>query len=422
MNMTRMVMMTILSILMVLVFKFSFLLGTFCPIMYTKWWLFSSFSILMSLSALMMVLVLMLLASPSGSYYLLLLSSGLIPVMFFNSGHWATMLIFYELSLVPISWMILILGKQPERLRASRFILLYTVLFSVPFILSLQTLMEKFNVLWVWELTMLVYFFDLPSFCGWGMGLGFLVKVPMIFLHYWLPKAHVEASTSGSVLLAGVLLKMGALGLYQLSFLFSSLYGAMLWWILLGLSAVGGGLAALQALLATDMKIIVALASVSHMNFSLTVYTVLTILSTKSFIMYNFAHSVVSSSLFFLVSEMYAQSNSRSILMNKGKASSTPIKWVAYLLWAANMSLPPFMSFIAEILGLMSVSTMSIFVVAPVLTYIILSSLYSVMNMVVLTGSKPSGIGTKMSIKSGLTFFVLIMIPFVSTWSTMSFS
>ncbi|WP_279589382.1 proton-conducting transporter membrane subunit, partial [Bacillus albus] len=135
----------------------------------------------------------------------------------------------YEMRLIPVRIMILISGKQPERLRACRFILLYTVLFSVPFLLRLQSIYRDTKCLRVLQLNLVVSTHSIPFYCVVGVIFGFLVKIPIIFLHYWLPKAHVEASASGRILLAGVLLKIGALGLFQLAYILPLVQRSAFW-------------------------------------------------------------------------------------------------------------------------------------------------------------------------------------------------
>ena len=124
---------------------------------------------------------------------------------------------FFELSLIPILILIIGFGIQIEKLRASFYLIFYAIFTSFPF-LYIYFKIEDFPILvyidFILREEYLIFFF-----------LGFLIKFPVFFLHYWLPKAHVESSTVGSILLAGLLLKFGTLGFSRVlgSLLFNNL-------------------------------------------------------------------------------------------------------------------------------------------------------------------------------------------------------
>jgi NADH-ubiquinone oxidoreductase chain 4 len=118
--------------------------------------------------------------------------------------------IFFELSLIPILIIIVVHGTQPERLSAGLYLLLYTRSLSIPYVLIVIVLLPSTS-----------FFsrgFFLRGIRVYLMLLPFLVKMPILGLHFWLPKAHVEASTGGSMLLAGLLLKLGSYGAFRISF------------------------------------------------------------------------------------------------------------------------------------------------------------------------------------------------------------
>nr|YP_010587778.1 NADH dehydrogenase subunit 4 [Nilodorum tainanus]WAB46387.1 NADH dehydrogenase subunit 4 [Nilodorum tainanus] len=254
--------------------------------------------------------------------------------------------VFFESSLIPTLFLILGWGYQPERLQAGLYLLFYTLFASLPLLMALFFIMNNYyslNFLVLKEFSIdnfLLYLF---------LVFAFLVKMPMFMVHLWLPKAHVEAPVSGSMILAGVLLKLGGYGLIRVfSVIINISLKLNIFWIVLSL--VGGFLVSLICLRQIDLKSLVAYSSVAHM--SLVIGGLMVLLSWGWGFSYSLmiAHGLCSSGLFYLVNLTYERLGSRSLLINKGMLSYMPsIAMWWFLLCSSNMAAPPSLNLMGEI-------------------------------------------------------------------------
>lgn len=182
---------------------------------------------------------------------------------------------------------------------------------------------------------------------------GFAIKLPAVPVHTWLPDAHVQAPTPISVVLAGVLLKIGGYGLYRLGYtIFPEMAQAMTWWIaLFGVIAII--YAALTAMAQTDLKRLIAYSSISHMGFVLLGLASLTVTGNAGAIFQMFSHGIISALLFLMAGVVYDRTGNREIGSFSGLAKKMPLYTVAILIsFFAALGLPGLSGFIAEFLVL----------------------------------------------------------------------
>nr|APX40091.1 NADH dehydrogenase subunit 4 [Chaetocnema obesa] len=254
--------------------------------------------------------------------------------------------LFFEISLIPTLILIIGWGYQPERLEAGIYLLFYTMFMSLPMLIMVFYL-EKYNNSLMFFLLNLNLNFSIMYFM---MNMLFFVKIPMFMLHLWLPKAHVEAPVSGSMILAGIMLKLGGYGLFRFM-IFFSLYIYSLNNLIMILSLFGGVVVSLICIRQSDMKSLIAYSSVSHMGMVLGGLMTMNYWGLWGGLMMMLAHGLCSSGLFCLVNIIYERSLSRSIYLNKGLINIIPslTLWWFFLL-SSNMAFPPSLNLFGEIM------------------------------------------------------------------------
>nr|YP_010297078.1 NADH dehydrogenase subunit 4 [Nemoura longicercia]UMI39126.1 NADH dehydrogenase subunit 4 [Nemoura longicercia] len=282
----------------------------------------------------------------SGFFLLMILLLLILLYCTFSTTNLFMFYLFFESSLIPTLFLILGWGYQPERLQAGVYLLFYTLLASLPLLVGIFYIYKFNDSLYI----PLLYSLNISQFLIYlSLIFAFLVKMPMFLVHLWLPKAHVEAPVSGSMILAGVLLKLGGYGLLRI-FKVLSLSGLSFNFIWVGISLVGGVLVSLMCLRQTDLKALIAYSSVAHMGIVLGGLMTLTYWGFCGSFMLMIAHGLCSSGLFCLANISYERLGSRSLLINKGLMNFMPsmtLWW--FLLSSCNMAAPPSLNLLSEI-------------------------------------------------------------------------
>ncbi len=286
--------------------------------------------------------------------------------------------VFFEGVLIPMFLIIGVWGHQRRVYAAFKFFL-YTLLGSVLMLLAIiaiywqlgttdiPTAFEKLNLPFQWQFWLWLAFFA-----------SFAVKVPMWPVHTWLPDAHVEAPTAGSVILAGVLLKMGGYGFIRFSVTLmpeATQYFAPL---IFGLSIVAVIYTSLVALVQEDMKKLIAYSSVAHMGIVTIGIYIMNVQGVQGSIMQMLSHGVVSAALFLCVGVVYDRMHTREIAAYGGLVHRMPRYAFVFMFFTlASVGLPGLSGFVGEFLVLVGAFKANTWVAFLAATGMILGAAYA---------------------------------------------
>ena len=284
--------------------------------------------------------------------------------------------IFWEAMLVPMFLLIAVWGG-PERRYASVKFFLYTLAGSTMLLVAIIALYKAGGTFSIPDLTAQTFPFRFQFWVFLAMALAFAIKVPMFPFHTWLPAAHVEAPTAGSVLLASILLKMGAYGFLRFCLPITpdaSVYFAPMMIAISVTSILYGGFVALGQ---KDMKKLIAYSSVAHMGFVTLGIFLFTIKGFEGALMVMLNHGITTGALFMLVGAIYERSHSREITKNMGLGKYLPAYMFFFGLFAlSSLGFPGTNSFVGEMLVLIGVFKSSPWLGAVVIPGVMMGTAY----------------------------------------------
>lgn len=305
--------------------------------------------------------------------YLIKLST-LFCLIFFMSKTCITLFIFFELSIIPIFFILIIFGITERKILASTFLFVYTIVFSILFLSTISLI--KFN--YMMTSISMIYITYLSVFVSLSLSLMFLVKIPIFIIHIWLPKAHLESSNIGSMILAGILLKLGRYGLL-IFFNFVSLYKLdMNYFVILYMIYIY-----MICIFCTDLKLTVAFFSIAHIAIIVSRLIIEFSISLKTCILIIISHTISSSALFLLIFIFYSIFSSR-ILVNRSRMvfMSNMSIWIFYYFLCLNISIPPSLNFFREIYFISIISKIRSFIIFIIILMVIFRGAISVLIII----------------------------------------
>jgi NADH-quinone oxidoreductase subunit M len=286
--------------------------------------------------------------------------------------------VFFEATLIPMFIIIGIWGG-PNRVYAAVKFFLYTLFGSLLMLVALLYLYNSsggsFAIL-DWHKLPLSLSAQVLLF--FGMLFAFAVKVPMWPVHTWLPDAHTEAPTGGSVVLAAILLKLGAYGFVRFTLPILPDASRHLSWLMISLSLIAVAYIGLVALVQTDMKRLIAYSSISHMGFVTLGFFIFNAYGVEGALVQSISHGFVSAAMFFCVGVLYDRMHTRMISDYGGVVNTMPRFAALMMLFAmANSGLPATSGFVGEFMVIMGAMKANFWLAFVAATTLVLGAAYT---------------------------------------------
>lgn len=321
--------------------------------------------------------------------------------------------VYFEASLIPMFIIIGVWGGE-RRVYASFKFFLYTLLGSVLMLIAVMAMYWQAGTMDIVELHKFNFPASMQTWLWLAFFASFAVKMPMWPVHTWLPDAHVEAPTAGSVILAGILLKLGGYGFIRFSLPMFPLASADFAPLIFALSVIGIIYTSLVAFVQTDIKKLIAYSSIAHMGYVTMGIFAANEQGLQGAIFQMLSHGIVSGALFLGVGVIYDRMHTREIAAFGGLVNNMPKYAVAFLiLTMANVGLPGTSGFIGEFLTLFGVFRVNTWIAVLATSGVIFSAVYALwLYRQVIFGAL-----TKESLKSLLDLSLrekLILYPLVA--------
>lgn len=274
----------------------------------------------------------------------------LVLILFFITLDLLIFYFFFEVRMIPTFFLIIYWGRNPERVRAAFYLIIYILIVSFPLLVYIFNIYNYSRRI---KFSLIILQIRGYPVSVWGyliIYLAFYIKIPIYIFHIWLPKAHVEAPVYGSIILAGVLLKIGSYGIIR----FFEILGNRIIkyrYIILRVRIVGSVLSGLICLVQVDIKRLVAYSSVVHINIILGRIVTIWKLGIIGAYLIILSHGLCSSGLFYIVNLYYDRTGSRLLILNKGILNKLPnLTFWWFLLCISNFSYPFSLNFLGELL------------------------------------------------------------------------
>jgi NADH-quinone oxidoreductase subunit M len=350
-------------------------------------------------------------------YAAFLILSGLM-VGVFSAVDGLLFYVFFEATLIPMYVIIGVWGG-PSRVYAAFKFFLYTLLGSLLMLVALVYLFYvsggKFGI-FDWHAAQIDMTAQILLFLAFF--LAFAVKVPMWPVHTWLPDAHVEAPTGGSIVLAAIMLKLGAYGFLRFSLPIVPDASQALSGFIIVLSLIAVVYVGLVALVQTDMKKLVAYSSIAHMGFVTLGFFIFNAMGMAGGIVQMISHGFVSGAMFFCIGVMYDRVHSRNIADYGGVVNTMPKFAAFFMLFAmANSGLPATSGFVGEFMVILGAVKFDFWIGMIAATTLMLGAAYSLwMYKRVVFGEVANRHVAELTDVNGREFLILLLLAAAVMW------